>query len=707
MATIKSEYYRFNGVSWDLHYLKTTFDLVEGAKEYIASRGENLVTNGTGLLNSNYNFNGFTFDPTEAYGAAGSFKDSLTSTRFSDEYMPVDISKRYKMSFWAKQVKGNPTKDLTRHYSFLDMYDVDKKSISREMVWPFANTTTTLAQDLKIGDTVVYLTNAANYNNAAGSATHFRKFMFWGYKNSFGYEYPVGTYTRYYSAYNTWADGAVNYVSNTITLNAPWSYANPNTPDGKWPAGTYVSNGTSGGYTYKGLSNTQVPEIWTEYTGLFVPSDFRPGTAYIRLGWLNHYAAGQTTGTVDNNTIYYSNISFGFDLIFDGDTRLTNSRPASDVYSWAKAVNPPSALGVYRGFASALDTLFTPGFYYVSNTSTGQPNASNFGWLHVETQDNANYNGSSNWLRQTFQQTDGKKYYRYKVNASAWSSWQQEYSSQYKPSLADLGALVETNEKLLFGGTTQYIRLAYAGNTKAFIKHGADATEEELWHSGNFNPSNYLPLTQPVGGSILEGIITFNGQVYFNTNVDISSLYVDTITSDGGSIAFSGVDTVDFNQIDISGVRGLYSETDAFILSDENIPTLRCGPTGAGTFEVYGSIWTDGDITSKSRKVITEGPTAAKTANYTFVLGDANGFIYSNSASALTFTIPLNSSVAYPTGTEIHIMRYGTGEISISPTSGVTLVSEGSKRRINAQYQAASLKKLDTNTWVLIGALKT
>lgn len=30
MATIKSEYYRFNGVSWDLHYFKTSMDMVEG-----------------------------------------------------------------------------------------------------------------------------------------------------------------------------------------------------------------------------------------------------------------------------------------------------------------------------------------------------------------------------------------------------------------------------------------------------------------------------------------------------------------------------------------------------------------------------------------------------------------------------------------------------------------------------------------------------
>jgi hypothetical protein len=471
MATIKSEYYRFNGVSWDIHYFKTTMDMVDGAKEYIASRGQNLVTNGTGLLNSNQNFSGYIFDATEAYGAAGSFKDTLSATRVSDEFMPVDISKKYKMSFWAKQVKGNPTKALTRHYSFLDMYDVDKKSISREMVWPFANTTTTLAQDLKIGDTVVYLTSAANYNNAAGSATHYRKFMLWGYKNSFGYEYPVGTYTRYYTPYNTWSDGAVNYTANTITLNSPWTLVNPDTPDGRWPAGTYISNGTSGGYTYKGLSNTQVPEEWTEYTGVFNPTEFRPGTAYIRLGWLNHYAAGQTAITVDNNTIYYSNIQFGLDVIYDGDSRLTNARPASDVYAWAKAATKPS-----------------------------------YAWTEI---------GS-------------------------------------KPI-----DLVETNNKLLLGSTTQYIRLAYGPITRGYIKHGG-GDEYELYHTGNLNPSTYMPKT---GG-------TFTGNVSINSESSLiigGTLFVNgTIGSDNASIQFSsGLDAINFNNVPLINVGSPFNAGDA------------------------------------------------------------------------------------------------------------------------------------------------
>ena len=51
--------------------------------------------------------------------------------------------------------------------------------------------------------------------------------------------------------------------------------------------------------------------------------------------------------------------------------------------------------------------------------------------------------------------------------------------------------------------------------------------------------------------------------------------------------------------------------------------------------------------------------------------------------------------------------RYGTGEVTVGYTAGVTIVSEGSKKRINAQYQVVTAKKIATDTWLLFGALKT
>ncbi|KQV04830.1 hypothetical protein [Devosia sp. Root105] len=91
----------------------------------------------------------------------------------------------------------------------------------------------------------------------------------------------------------------------------------------------------------------------------------------------------------------------------------------------------------------------------------------------------------------------------------------------------------------------------------------------------------------------------------------------------------------------------------------------------------------------------------------TFVAGDAGGFVYSNSTSPTTFTIPPNSSVAFPVGTTvINVGQGNTGELSIAPGAGVTLISVSSKRKLSNLYSAASIIKTGTDVWWLFGDLK-
>lgn len=276
---------------------------------YVSSRGENLVTNGTGLLGDNTNFSAFTFDKSDSYSAGGSFKDSAYNVaRTSDELIPVDISKTYRLNLYAKCSPYVGAK----YYTGVCCYDVDKLAISPTHYMYISNTLTTLAQDLKVGDTKLYLTSAANWINAAGSNTHMRSFITWDYRNSGGFLYPPLTYSRNYSGYDTWSDGAVDYINNCITLKTPWN--------GRViPAGTQISNGSSGSaYIYFGAVNSVVPNDWTKYTdtisgvssnGINADSynNFSPGTAYVKLLFLNNR-------DVAGSTVWYSNITFNVDI---------------------------------------------------------------------------------------------------------------------------------------------------------------------------------------------------------------------------------------------------------------------------------------------------------------------------------------------------------------------------------------------------------
>lgn len=93
-----------------------------------------------------------------------------------------------------------------------------------------------------------------------------------------------------------------------------------------------------------------------------------------------------------------------------------------------------------------------------------------------------------------------------------------------------------------------------------------------------------------------------------------------------------------------------------------------------------------------------------QTASYTLVLSDAGKLVEMNNASANNLTVPLNSSVAYPVGTQINILQTGAGQTTVVATSGVTINSTPGLK-LRTQWSSATLIKRATDTWVLVGDL--
>ena len=92
-------------------------------------------------------------------------------------------------------------------------------------------------------------------------------------------------------------------------------------------------------------------------------------------------------------------------------------------------------------------------------------------------------------------------------------------------------------------------------------------------------------------------------------------------------------------------------------------------------------------------------------AAYTLQLADAGMFLDVTNGANVTITIPLQSSVAWPAGTEIEICRDTTYTVTIAGASGVTIRSAGSKTAIADQYGCAVLKRMAENVWLLAGDL--
>jgi hypothetical protein len=88
---------------------------------------------------------------------------------------------------------------------------------------------------------------------------------------------------------------------------------------------------------------------------------------------------------------------------------------------------------------------------------------------------------------------------------------------------------------------------------------------------------------------------------------------------------------------------------------------------------------------------------------YTPVLADNGKLVTLSNASAITLTVPTNASVAYATGAQINIEQIGAGQVTVVGDTGVTVNGTGTKLR--TQWSAATLVKLGTDSWTLIGDL--
>lgn len=96
----------------------------------------------------------------------------------------------------------------------------------------------------------------------------------------------------------------------------------------------------------------------------------------------------------------------------------------------------------------------------------------------------------------------------------------------------------------------------------------------------------------------------------------------------------------------------------------------------------------------------------SNNANQTFALSDANT-AQAVGATARTYTVPPNSSVAFNIGTIIGLVSTGAGTITVDPGAGVTLNSviaqASTGNRTVLAGGMALLYKVGTNVWNLTG----
>ena len=183
-------------------------------------------------------------------------------------------------------------------------------------------------------------------------------------------------------------------------------------------------------------------------------------------------------------------------------------------------------------------------------------------------------------------------------------------------------------------------------------------------------------------------------------------VYIQNITSKSAKIASTDL-------IEIAQVSGPSYVSRKVTGAEINELSLDTTPQLGGDLDVNGNDITsssNGDIVIRPNgtgTVVMEVKFNTQTTNYILDATDACRLVEMNIAGANTLTIPTNTVVPFPIGTQILIAQYGAGQTTITPAATVTLRSSGGKTKIAAQYGVATLIKRGTNEWYLAGDITT
>jgi len=152
--------------------------------------------------------------------------------------------------------------------------------------------------------------------------------------------------------------------------------------------------------------------------------------------------------------------------------------------------------------------------------------------------------------------------------------------------------------------------------------------------------------------------------------------------------------------------------------ANDVLSVLSVGSNGtvltANSATASGLAWTTPDVTLTNTATLTNKTLTAPVINlsinpqtvaYELVLADNGKIVEVSSASAVTLSIPTNST-AFATGAQITILQTGSGQVTIAATTpGTTTVNGSPGLKLRGQWSSAVCIKRAAESWVVLGDL--
>jgi hypothetical protein len=252
---------------------------------------------------------------------------------------------------------------------------------------------------------------------------------------------------------------------------------------------------------------------------------------------------------------------------------------------------------------------------------------------------------------------------------------------------------LSTEEKVLVG--------TRSGSSLSSITRGVDGTTAAA-HNAGATCYPVFTATDADQANKVASTLTTKGDLLVTTGSALNRLAVGT--NDFALLADSGATNgVAWKQVPAAGLAS-DSVTTAKILN-ANVTAAKLATDSVETAKIADNAVTQAKLADRvvgSAELDNLTLNAQTGTTYTLVLTDAHKLVTLSNASPIALTVPTNASVAFQIGDQVNLLQLGTGQVTVGG-AGVTLRSQGSKLKLNGQYSTATLVKIASDEWVLLG----